>query len=101
MIIKGYKGIMDLDLSSIDPKFHKEVILQHKEDIQNYKRDQCERPSRLRYETAMVKAFNTLQTDRKALEKRRIAEQEKLDQKYKEREQIFYKIQEQKKHGCL
>lgn len=101
MIVKGYNGIMDLDLSSIDPKFHREVIRQHYAEIEEYKVEQSERPSRLRYENAMVNAFKLLETERIALEKRRIAEQEKLKQKDKEREEIFYKRHKQKKHDCL
>ena len=33
LTVKGYQGIMDLDLSSIDPKFHKEVVAQHIKDL--------------------------------------------------------------------
>ena len=35
-IMKGYKGIMDLDLSTIDPKFHDEVRKQHLAEIKEY-----------------------------------------------------------------
>lgn len=98
MIVKGYKGIMDLDLSSIDPKFHKEMIQQHKKDIAEYKIEQQQRPSKLRYENAITNAHKVLEMDRKSLEKRSIEEQEILKRKDKEREEIFYKRQEQKKH---
>ena len=36
-IIKGYYGIMDLDVTNIDPKFRADAIRQHYEDIKNYK----------------------------------------------------------------
>ena len=101
MIVKGYNGVMDLDLSSIDPKFHKEVIQQHYADIEEYKADQKKRPPRLRYENAMVKSFNVLEIERKAIEKRRQKEQEALTKKYKEREELFYKRHKQKKHDDL
>ena len=35
-VIKGYKGIMDLDLTNIHPTHHKSLIKQHKKDIINY-----------------------------------------------------------------
>ena len=38
MIVNGYKGIIDLDLSLIDPKFHKDAIEQHYKDIEEYKK---------------------------------------------------------------
>lgn len=101
MIIKGYKGVMDLDLSSIDPKFHKEVINQHYADIKAYKVEQKSRPAKLRYDHAIVNALNILEMERKALEKRSIEEQEILKRKDKEREEIFYKRQEQKKHDSV
>ena len=37
-IIKGYNGIMDLDLNLIPKIYHKEVIKQHYLDIDNYKK---------------------------------------------------------------
>ena len=39
-IISGYKGIMDLDLTHIDPKYHAEMIALHKKDIKEYKKEQ-------------------------------------------------------------
>lgn len=56
-IVKGYKGIMDLDLSTIHPSFYKETIAQHLKDIQEYKQDQLSRPARLRYENTVEHAF--------------------------------------------
>src|SRR6056300_1206929 len=69
-IVKGYKGVMDLDLSSVDPKFHKEVIAQHNKDITEYKMEQCRRPPQLRYENNIVNAYNILDMDRKAVEQK-------------------------------
>ena len=46
-IMKGYKGVMDLDLSAIDPKFHDEMIKQHLAEIKEYKAYQRSLPSRL------------------------------------------------------
>ena len=54
-VIKGYKGIMDLDLTKIDPIHHKSLIKQHKKDIINYKRYQENLPEELRYENTIEK----------------------------------------------
>ena len=70
-IVKGYQGIMDLDLSLIDPKFHKEVVIQHMKDIDEYKREQLERPVKLRYDTAIMHAHNIIELDRRAAEQLR------------------------------
>ena len=60
---------MDLDLSSIDPKFHKEMIDLHSQDISDYKIEQQERPSKLRYENAIVRAYETIRNDKRLNEK--------------------------------
>ena len=39
-IIDGYKGIMSLDLTNIDVKYHSILIEQHQEDIDLYKIEQ-------------------------------------------------------------
>ena len=70
-IIKGYQGIMDLDLSLVDKKFWPEVIIQHYKEIEEYKKEQAQLPMRLRYENTIVRALQLIETDRKALEKRR------------------------------
>ena len=33
IIIDGHKGVMPLDLSGVEPKYHKIMIAQHKKDI--------------------------------------------------------------------
>jgi Na+/phosphate symporter len=101
MIVKGYKGIMDLDLSSIDPKFHKEMIHQHKKDITEYKIEQRQRPAKLRYENAITNAQKILEMDRKAAENMRIERERLQKQKDDHRYDIFKRIQEQKKHGII
>ena len=70
-IIKGYQGIMDLDLSLVDKKFWPEVIIQHHKEIEAYKKEQAQLPNRLRYENTIVKALQLIENDCKALEKRR------------------------------
>ena len=98
MIVKGYKGIMDLDLSSFDPKFHEELVLQHNKEIEEYKREQNERPPKLRYENAIVNAMNIIALDRKALEKMRIEKDKLQKQKDEQLHDIFKRIQDQKQH---
>lgn len=93
-IVKGYQGIMDLDLSSIDPKFHKEVINQHYTDIAEYKRDQQERPPKLRYENTIARAYTLIEIDRKALEQVRQRELELQNQHDKRREEDFNRNQQ-------
>jgi 1,4-alpha-glucan branching enzyme len=96
-IVKGYKGVMDLDLSLVDPKFHKEVILQHNKDIDEYKREQRERPEKLRYENAMMHAHNIIELDRRAAEQLRKDAIHLQNQKDKQKEDIIKRIEELKK----
>ena len=56
-IVKGYKGIMDLDLSTIHPSFRRETVALHLNDIKEYKQEQRRRPPRLRYENTVEHAF--------------------------------------------
>lgn len=78
IIIEGYKGIMPLDLSRIDPKYHKIMIAQHKTDIKEYIKYQAELPNQLRYENTTEKALNLLQRDREWL--KRIADNKRTEQ---------------------
>ena len=84
-IMKGYKGVMDLDLSTIDPKFHNEVRKQHLAEIKEYKAYQHSLPSRLRYENTTVRALKTLKLDRDAARTealKREKEQDEKDQRF-------------------
>tara|TARA_Y100000287_G_C13989707_1_gene242227 strand:+ start:238 stop:537 length:300 start_codon:yes stop_codon:yes gene_type:complete len=94
-IIKGYKGIMDLDLSTIPPSFHKETVAQHIKDIQEYKMEQLSRPARLRYENTVVPAFKT--QEKMLLAQRRVAkeaqdEKERIYQNRLKPMNISYKL---------
>jgi len=60
MIIKGYNGIMDLDLTNIPKHFHKELIELHYKDITDYKKEQAKLKPHLRYENTILKAFNRM-----------------------------------------
>ena len=52
-IIPGYKGIMDLDLTNVEPKLHKIMIEQHQEDIKLYKIEQSKLKPSLTYENTI------------------------------------------------
>jgi hypothetical protein len=92
IIIEGYKGVMPLDLTDVDPKYHKIMIDQHKEDIKEYNRYQQSLPFRLQYENTTKKAKNLLQSDQewttRISDKKRL-EQSDVDTKYHERQQLY------------
>lgn len=59
-IIKGYKGVMDLDLTNIDPKLHKILINQHYNDIDEYKKYQSSIKDEQRYDNTIGLALSKL-----------------------------------------
>jgi len=52
-IVKGYKGIMDLDLTRVPTELKKQMTVQHYKDIDNYKTEQSLLEPRLRYENTV------------------------------------------------
>ena len=64
-IIKGYKGIMDLDLSNVELSKHKSMIEQHFKDIENYKLEQSQLKPKLRYENTIGLASKKLEYSNK------------------------------------
>ena len=52
-IVKGYKGIMDLDLTLVPNELKKQMTVQHYKDIDNYKTEQSLLEPRLRYENTV------------------------------------------------
>jgi len=70
-IIKGYYGIMDLDVTNIDPKFRADAIRQHYEDIKNYKYEQSNLKPALRYENTIGRVKNIHELDAKFEKKRK------------------------------
>ena len=92
IIIEGYKGVMPLDLTYVDPKYHKIMIDQHKKDINEYNKYQDQLPLRLRYENTTEKANRLLQKDKEWLEKlsdKKQLEQLEADKKYYETKQEY------------
>ena len=80
MIVKGYNGIMDLDLTHVPEKLHKELIVQHHRDIMDYKVEQANMPERLRYENTVLVAEKRMKTLR-VFEAKRLHEAEMLRHK--------------------
>jgi hypothetical protein len=81
MIVKGYKGIIDLDLTNIHPVYHDILKKQHKEDIENYKKYQESLEPELRYDNAIGKIIK----DREYYEKLRdfyASEKKKQENQY-------------------
>jgi hypothetical protein len=64
-IIKGYHGIMDLDLTDVESCNHKILIEQHYKDIEIYKIEQATLKPRLRYENSVGLAFKKIEYDNK------------------------------------
>ena len=73
-IIKGYKGIMDLDLSSIPKQYHNDVINQHYKDIDEYKKYQIGLKKEQRYENTVERIQAKLKHHSKIEKKRKLAE---------------------------
>ncbi len=81
-IIDGYNGIMPLDLTNIDKKYHKTMIMEHKKNIKDYKLEQEKLPIHLRYENTIIKVEKQLQLEDYHRRKRLKKEQEEKYKKY-------------------
>ena len=55
MIVKGYKGVIDLDLSLVPKIYRKSAIEQHNKDIEEYKKYQLSLKPENRYENTIEK----------------------------------------------
>ena len=73
-IIKGYKGIMDLDLTNVNILFHKELIQQHYKDIELYKKEQEKLKDELKYDNGVGLSLIKMELHNKI-----IAERLKID----------------------
>jgi hypothetical protein len=54
-IIPGYQGIMDLDVRNMEPRYIKQAIDQHHNDIKIYKIDQSKLKPEHRYENTVMR----------------------------------------------
>ena len=69
-IIKGYKGVMDLDLSNVNIEFHKSLIQQHYKDIELYKIEQSKLKDELKYDNGVGLALRKMENENKIIAKR-------------------------------
>lgn len=89
-IIKGYNGIMDLDLRNVDKELHETLIKQHYQDIEIYKKEQAERPVHLRYENTILHIKKIHKSDYEANLKRKEEHIKKQNEDDKRRIEIYY-----------
>jgi len=80
-IIKGYKGVMDLDLSLVSERFKTIAVKQHYKDIEDYKRYQASLKPKNRYENTIERIKKLHQYESDMLQQRnneKIQEQNRL-----------------------
>lgn len=76
-IVKGYNGIMDLDLTRVPIELKKQMIDQHYKDINNYKIEQSLLEPRLRYENTVERIEMTHKKTQAIILKRLKLQEEK------------------------
>ena len=67
LIVPGYNGIMDLDLSRIDPKHRRQAIQQHERDIALYCAEQELLKPEHRYENTIIRVQKQLEYEKQIL----------------------------------
>ena len=80
-IIKGYKGVMDLDLSLVSESFKSVAVKQHYKDIEDYKKYQASLKPKNRYENTIERIKKLHQYESDMLQQRnneKIQEQNRL-----------------------
>ena len=82
LIIPGYNGIMDLDLTNIDSKFHHEIANLHFQEIEEYKKEQLQRPKHIRYENCVKRILDQFKRDQEIVKKRELEKKRKKDEEY-------------------
>ncbi len=85
MIVKGYKGVMDLDLSLVPKEYHKIAVDQHYKDIRDYKIYQKTLKPKDRYE-------NTVERINRILEKEDKMRKIKLEKEQREHYELCNKL---------
>lgn len=76
-IVKGYKGIMDLDLTLVPNELKKQMIDQHYKDIDIYNIEQSLLEPRLRYENTIERIEMTHKKTQSLILKRLKLQEEK------------------------
>lgn len=69
-IVKGYKGIMDLDLTNVNSILHKELIQQHYKDIELYKKEQDKLKDELKYDNCVGLSLIKMELNNKIIAER-------------------------------
>jgi len=82
LIIPGYKGIMDLDLTNIDSKFHHEMVNLHSQEIEEYKKEQLQRLKHIRYENCVKRILDQFKRDQEIVKKRELENNKKKEEEY-------------------
>ena len=90
-IIDGYNGIMPLDLTYVDQKYHKIMIDQHLEDIKEYTKYQSQLKPHLQYENTIMRVEKVHKMDKYALKQRNLIFLEKQEKEDQLRSEIFYR----------
>ena len=76
-IVKGYNGIMDLDLTHVPTELKKQMIDQHYKDIDTYKIEQSLLEPRLRYENTVERIEMTHKKTQEIILQRTMIQNEK------------------------
>ena len=74
-IIKGYKGVMDLDLSLVPKMYEKEAVEQHYKDIKEYKKYQKTLKPQHRYENTVERINKQIEKENNIRNEKKIREQ--------------------------
>jgi hypothetical protein len=69
-IVKGYKGVIDLDLSLVPDLYKKTAIDQHNNDIAEYKKYQASLKKEHRYENTILRINKQLNYENMMKEER-------------------------------
>lgn len=93
-IIPGYKGIMDLDLTNVDPQLHKIMIDQHYKDIDTYKIEQSKLKPSQRYENTIERIHKMHKYENDMLILRKENKKKEQDMKDKSMMEIYNKYKE-------
>lgn len=91
-IVKGYKGVMDLDLDLVPKEYWKEAIKQHNQDIKDYNMEQDKLPEGLRYENTILRVKKLHEIDKKAADKRRDEKLKEIEKRMNDLYKINSKI---------
>lgn len=97
-IVRGYQGIIDLDLSGIDSKYKEDAIRQHLQDIEEYKIEQSKLPERLRYKNTIIPALKIIKNDQYAANRHSRHLEFLQNQRDINRFELYKRVSEMKKY---